>query len=116
MKNNRLMTKKLFLCFVAAFFLALFSFGVYTLTSRLSLAASSGWDGVTVATEFARGNGTAENPYIIENGPELMYFKQILEGFLPLLFFFSFSCSKISFSFFSRLLSWINFNNDSNRF
>ena len=80
MKNNRLMTKKLFLCFVAAFFLALFSFGVYTLTSRLSLAASSGWDGVTVATEFARGNGTAENPYVIEDGPEFIYFKQILEG------------------------------------
>ena len=80
-KNNRLMTKKLFLCFVAAFFLALFSFGIYSIISGgLSLAESDGWDGETIAVEFAKGNGNPDNPYLIQNAEEFMYFKQVIEG------------------------------------
>ena len=77
---SRFRTKKLYIYLVAAFFLAVFSFGIYALISRLSLADSDAWDGVTIATEFSGGNGTAENPYIIRNAPEFMYFKNLIEG------------------------------------
>lgn len=38
------------------------------------------WDGVTIATSFSIGNGTQENPYIIKNGADLAYFKQVIEN------------------------------------
>lgn len=37
------------------------------------------WDGVTVATSLG-GNGTAESPYTITNGAELMYFAAQVNG------------------------------------
>ena len=38
------------------------------------------WDGVTVASSFSAGNGDKDNPYIINNGAELAYFKYLIEG------------------------------------
>ena len=38
------------------------------------------WDGVSIASSFSAGNGTIDNPYVISNGEELAYFKQIIEG------------------------------------
>lgn len=38
------------------------------------------WDGVTIASSFSLGNGTLENPYLISNGEELAYFKQLIES------------------------------------
>ena len=38
------------------------------------------WDGVKVASSFSAGNGDKDNPYIINNGAELAYFKYLIEG------------------------------------
>ena len=37
------------------------------------------WDGVTVASSFSAGNGDKDNPYIINNGAVLAYFKYLIE-------------------------------------
>ena len=40
---------------------------------------SSVWDG-TVASSFSGGNGTSDNPYIINSGSELAYFFKLING------------------------------------
>ena len=37
------------------------------------------WDG-TVATSFDRGNGDENNPFVIENAPQLAYFASVVNG------------------------------------
>ena len=44
--------------------------------SFISLSAQAVWDG-TVATSFAGGTGTEDDPYLISNGAELAYLAQI---------------------------------------
>ena len=38
------------------------------------------WDGTTISATFSGGNGTEENPYLISNGEDLAYFKQLIDG------------------------------------
>ena len=79
MKKKIVLQKKIFAYFVALFFLALFSFGIYSLvTALISLGEVKGWDGVTVATNFSLGNGSLENPYVIQDPSEFVYFKQLI--------------------------------------
>lgn len=81
MINRSKIRKRLFVYFVAALFLVLFSFGIYSLvTGLISFGKDEGWDGYTVATDFEKGNGTIDNPYVIQNAEEFLYFKQLLEG------------------------------------
>ena len=81
MEREKKLTKKLVAYFVAALFLSLFSFGVYSLvTAIISFGAKEGWDGYTIATSFSKGNGSLENPYVIHDAPEFMYFKELIEG------------------------------------
>ncbi len=49
---------------------------IATLTSKVS---SSAWDGV-VSTEFAGGNGSETNPYIIASAGDYAYFKTLMES------------------------------------
>ena len=44
--------------------------------SFISLSAQAVWDG-SVATSFAGGSGTQDDPYLISNGAELAYLAQI---------------------------------------
>ena len=79
--KNGVLSKRLFIYFIAAFFLAFFSFAIYTLVSGgTSFGQMEGWDGVSVATGFAKGNGTEENPYVIQDAAEFIYFKRLIEG------------------------------------
>ncbi len=81
MKKNFNISTKIYLYFAALFILAVASFGIYSfITSVYTLADPDGWDGYTVATSFSLGNGTKENPYIIKDASEYMYFKQLIEG------------------------------------
>ena len=43
-----------------------------------SVSAEGAWDGITAATGFASGTGTAEDPYIIANGEQLKYFADLI--------------------------------------
>ena len=48
--------------------------------SYSSDADQNAWDGTTIASSFAAGNGTHENPYQISSGEEFAYFKSVVES------------------------------------
>ena len=80
MKNITVVRKKILFSFIAAFFLAVLSFAIYSfIRAGISLGELEGWDGITV-NEFKKGNGTKENPYLIEDASEFIYFKSLIEG------------------------------------
>lgn len=75
--------RKLYITIVSTFVLILASFFIYNiLVDYISLADTENniWDGVTTSTSFSSGNGTEGNPYIISNGADLKYFKELIEG------------------------------------
>ena len=81
MKKKNIEVKKIFFLLVLAFFLVFFSFSVYTVLSGIiSFGELEKWDGKTVADAFTSGNGTKENPYVIHDAAEFMYFKSLIEG------------------------------------
>ena len=82
MKVNKLKIKKLFIKVLFAFLLVFASFLSYFLISGKITFGSleEGWDGVEIAKSFKAGNGTLENPYVISDASEYMYFKELIEG------------------------------------
>ena len=81
MKKSDIVRAKIFLCFAVLFIMALVSFGLYSfLTAIITFGDPDGWDGYTVANSFALGNGTEDNPYIIQDASEFIYFQQLIEG------------------------------------
>lgn len=52
------------------------------ITSHFSYSVTTEeiWDGTSVASSFSIGNGTQENPYLINTGAELAYLKQLIES------------------------------------
>ncbi|MBQ6539094.1 MAG: hypothetical protein IJL76_02325 [Bacilli bacterium] len=77
---NNTKNKLMYITF-AMFVLLVFSFSIVSFFSNGSLAeiTYTKWDGITVGTDFASGNGTEANPYVINDGNQLMYFKKVLE-------------------------------------
>ena len=76
------MKKKVLTIALTIVFLAVFSvafFFIYTDKPALGEENEIIWDGSTIATSFSGGNGTKDNPYLIKNGEELAYFKQLLD-------------------------------------
>lgn len=81
--NKKIITKDyVYRKFITALFAVIITFAIYSLiTGIISLGElENEWDGVAVATSFSAGNGTEENPYIINNADEFMYFKELIEG------------------------------------
>ncbi len=76
--KKRVLTYTLTIVFLAVFSVAFFF--IYTDKPALGENTEIIWDGSTVATSFSGGNGTKDNPYLIKNGEELAYFKQLLDG------------------------------------
>ncbi len=78
--NTTANRRKLIFYLSSALVILIAFFSLYSiLTGRTSKADEVKWDGATIATKFSGGNGTLENPYVISNGPELAYFKKLLE-------------------------------------
>lgn len=76
--NNK---RKLFISIFATLILLLFIYFIYSfIVDRTTLANEDKWDGVSIATSFSSGNGTIDNPYLISNGSEFIYFKNLIEG------------------------------------
>ena len=50
------------------------------INDSFSRAMSTAWDGTTVASNFAGGNGSSASPYLISNGEELAFFKSVIEN------------------------------------
>ncbi len=96
--------KTVFLYFTALFVLAVISYSLYSfITAVITLSDPDGWDGYTVATSFALGNGSKENPYIIQDASEYVYFQQLIEG----------DNSKAYSSLYYKLGNDINFNGNA---
>ena len=72
--------KKFLSLFMIVLFLCVTIFIYYIISpstySRLAVGTSK-WDG-SIADSFSGGNGTPENPFLISNGGELAYLKQLL--------------------------------------
>ena len=49
------------------------------INDSFSRAMSTAWDGTTVATNFAGGNGSSSSPYLISNGEELAFFRNVIQ-------------------------------------
>ncbi|MBQ6477470.1 MAG: hypothetical protein IJI43_03455 [Bacilli bacterium] len=77
----KLTKRKLTHIIFSLFMLMILSFSIVSFFSRSTLSDINyvKWDGKEVATSFAGGNGTKENPYKINNGGQLMYFKKMVE-------------------------------------
>ncbi|MBR2678607.1 MAG: hypothetical protein IKE63_04240, partial [Bacilli bacterium] len=76
--KKRFLTIALTIVFLAVFSVAFFF--IYTNKSVLGEQTDVIWDGSTVATSFSGGNGTKDNPYLIRNGEELAYLKNVLDS------------------------------------
>lgn len=73
--------RKIFISIFATLILLLFIYFIYSfIVDRTTLANEDKWDGVSIATSFSSGNGTIDNPYLISNGSEFIYFKNLIEG------------------------------------
>jgi len=74
--------KKIYTFFIIALFLITFAFGLYSfITGVISFGELEDvWDGVSVATSFHSGNGTEDNPYVINDASEFIYFQSLIEG------------------------------------
>jgi len=72
--------KKLIVSLSAALVLLIAFFSLYSvLTGSSTVAEEAKWDGNSISSNFASGNGTKDNPYTITNGSELAYFKEVIE-------------------------------------
>ena len=74
---------KLICKIICTVLIAVTCFGIINvLTSKDSYSNSVEvlWDGVSVSSSFSAGNGTLENPYIINNGADFAYFKYLIEN------------------------------------
>lgn len=83
MARKRRLEDKLVVYILSALLIVMASFAIVNvLTSYFSLGEPiiNRWDGVSVSSSFSSGNGTKENPYIINNGADLAYFKSLVEG------------------------------------
>ena len=65
----------LLLILVASFFILQFFYSRIT-KGRLNV---NPWDGTSISTSFAGGNGTKDNPYLIDDANSFMYFKKLIE-------------------------------------
>ena len=48
------------------------------INDSISRAMSTAWNGTSVASNFAGGNGSSASPYLISNGEELAFFKSVI--------------------------------------
>ena len=79
--NNLSKTKKITTLICVVVFSLLITIGIPSLArfiNRVSLNTVEVWDG-TVSTSYNSGTGTLNDPYIISNGSELAYLKNMLE-------------------------------------
>ena len=73
--------KKIYLIILFTFLILISSYVLFNIFSYYSSFSNdeSAWDGKTVSTSFSFGNGSKENPYLITNGEDFMYFKSLIE-------------------------------------
>ena len=65
---------------LSVFFVMIFVFAtIFRGTFSEHVTSSRIWDG-SIANSFSGGNGSTDNPFLIEDGRELAYLKELLEG------------------------------------
>lgn len=73
--------KKIYLIILFTFLILISSYVLFNIFSYYSSFSQdeNAWDGKSISTSFASGNGSKDNPYLISNGSDFMYFKSLIE-------------------------------------
>lgn len=83
MTHKRVLKDKLVVYILSALLVVMASFAVVNILDgyfSFGEPVVSKWDGASVSSSFSSGNGTEANPYIINSGEDLAYFKSLIEG------------------------------------
>ena len=74
-------SQKYLVFIITVLFLGLSFFTIRRVIDKSSFGLDDGaWDGESVASSFAGGNGSEENPYLMMTPDEFIYFKTLIEG------------------------------------
>ncbi len=85
LKQSSLMLDSIKICFLLALFSISFLIFLNSKTfsnilTEEDYSSYDLWDGTTIASSFAGGDGTETSPYQISTSSEFMYFKSLIEG------------------------------------
>lgn len=80
MTKNNVLKNKLFIYIVCALLIVMSSYALFLIVDNFSKADLNveKWDGESISSSFSSGNGSEENPFIINNGADLNYFRSLI--------------------------------------
>lgn len=80
MTKNNVLKNKLFRYIVCALLIAMSSYALFLVVDNFSKAdlEVEKWDGESISSSFSSGNGSEDNPFIINNGADLNYFRSLM--------------------------------------
>ncbi len=80
MVKRNVLKYKMFIYFVCALLVAVLSYTLFLVVDNFSKGniEIEKWDGESISSSFSSGNGSEENPYIINNGADFNYFRSIM--------------------------------------
>ena len=80
MTKNNVLKNKLFIYIVCALLLVVSGYALFLVVGNFSKAdlEVEKWDGESISSSFSSGNGSADNPFIINNGADLNYFRSLM--------------------------------------
>ena len=80
MTKNNVLKNKLFIYIVCALLIVMSSYALFLIVDNFSKAdlEVEKWDGESISSSFSSGNGSEENPFIINNGADLNYFRSLM--------------------------------------
>ena len=80
MTKKNVLKNKLFKYIVCALLIVMSSYALFLVVDNFSKADLDveKWDGESISSSFSSGNGSEENPFIINNGADLNYFRSLM--------------------------------------
>ena len=80
MTKKNVLKNKLFIYIVCALLIVMSSYALFLIVDNFSKADLDveKWDGESISSSFSSGNGSEENPFIINNGADLNYFRSLM--------------------------------------
>ena len=80
MTKTNVLKNKLFRYIVCALLLVMTSYALFLISDNFSKADLDveKWDGESISSSFSSGNGSEDNPFIINNGADLNYFRSLM--------------------------------------
>ena len=80
MTKKNVLENKLFRYIVCALLITMLGYALFLIVGNFSKADLDveKWDGESISSSFSSGNGSLENPFIINNGADLNYFRSLM--------------------------------------